>query len=122
MSKADSICFRCRKPGHIESECNAELGPVQPAARELVTLAKAMRPEWDHDALSSAILAAKNAGWTWTRTFTETARLLTDPAATPWDLKRAAASPLERRQPQPGATERGATLARELLEARAAAP
>ena len=92
------------------------------APKQLVELARAMRPEWDHDVLSSAILAARNAGWTWTRTFTETARMLTDPAASPWDLKRAAASPLERRQPQPGAAERGATLARELLEARAAAP
>jgi uncharacterized membrane protein len=92
----------------------------QPAARELVALAAAMRPEWDHDALSSAFVAAKNAGWTWTRTFTETARLLTDPDGSPWDLKRAAASPMRRERPQPGTSERGAALARELLEARAA--
>ena len=92
--------------------------PIQPAARELVTLARAMRPEWDHDVLSSALLAAKNAGWTWTRTFTETARLLTDPGGSPWDLKPAAASPMTREHVEPGAHERGAALARQLLDAR----
>jgi len=95
---------------------------IQPAARELVALAAAMRPEWDHDVLSSAFVAAKNAGWTWTRTFSTTARLLTDENASPWDLKRAAASPFRREEPEPGATRRGAALARELLEARTASP
>ena len=122
MLKAELNCFRCREPGHIESECDAEIGAARPAARELVTLARAMRPEWDHDVLAAAITAARTAGWTWARTFTDTARMLTDPAASPWDLKRAAASPLARHQPQPGATERGAALARELLEARACPP
>jgi hypothetical protein len=118
MSKADLTCFRCRKQGHIESECDTEAGAIQPAARELVALARAMRPEWDHDVLAAALVAAKNAGWTWTRTFTETARLLTDQNASPWHLKHAAASPMHRGEPQPGATERGAALARELLDAR----
>ena len=117
MLKAELNCFRCREPGHIESECDAEITPIQPAARELVALARAMRPEWDHDVLASAIVAAKNAGWTWARTFAETARLLTDEHASPWDLKHAAASPVAR-EPQPGATERGAALARELLDAK----
>ena len=93
---------------------------TEAAPRELVALAVAMRPEWDPGVLSSAILAAKNAGWSWTRTFTETARRLTDENATPWDLKRAAASPLHRQEPEPGATERGAALARQLLDARPA--
>lgn len=93
---------------------------TEPAIPQLLALARAMRPEWDHDVLGSAILAAKNAGWTWTRTFTETARLLTDEDASPWDLKRAAANPLRREQPPPGATERGAALARELLTGRTA--
>ena len=92
--------------------------PIQPATHELVALARAMRPDWDHDVLSSAILAAKNSGWTWTRTFSETARMLTDAKASPWDLKHAAASPFRREEPEPGATERGAALARELLETR----
>lgn len=96
----------------------AHENPIQPAARELVDLARAMRPEWDHDVLSAAIVAAKNAGWTWTRTFSETARMLTDEKASPWDLKHAAASPFRREEPQPGTTERGAALARELLETR----
>ena len=77
-----------------------------------------MRPEWDHDLFGSALLAAKNAGWTWTRTFTEAARMLTDQTATPWDLKRAAASPAERDYPEPGTEKRGAAIARELLEHR----
>ena len=93
---------------------------IQPAGRELVALAAAMRPEWDCNVLSSALLAAKNAGWTWTRTFSETARLLTDPKGSPWDLKRAAASPLQRGLPEPGTEKRGAALARQLLEARTA--
>ena len=54
MPKADSICFRCHHPGHIESECDAEITLIQPAARELVALAAAMRPEWDHDILAAA--------------------------------------------------------------------
>lgn len=91
---------------------------IEPAPRELVALARVMRPEWDHDVLSSAIVAAKNAGWTWTRTFNETARLLTDPNGSPWDLKRAAASPKERDLPAPGTEKRGAALARQLLDAR----
>jgi hypothetical protein len=90
---------------------------MQAAPKQLADLAAAMRPEWDRDVLSSAIVAAKNAGWTWTRTFAETARLLTDENATPWDLKRAAASPLRRDQPDPAAAERGAALARQLLDA-----
>jgi hypothetical protein len=91
---------------------------MEAAPQQLAELARAMRPEWDHDVLAAAIVAAKNAGWTWTRTFTETARMLTDEKASPWDLKHAAASPLRREEPQPGATERGAALARELLDAR----
>ena len=92
-----------------------EAAPIQ-----LVALAVAMRPEWDHDVLSHAIVAAKNAGWTWTRTFTETARLLTDPHGSPWDLKHAAASPTHREHVEPGAHQRGAALARQLLDAKAA--
>ena len=92
---------------------------MEAAPHELAALAAAMRPEWDHDVLTAAITAAKTAGWTWTRTFNETARLLTDPHASPWDLKRAAASPMHREHVEPGAHERGAALARQLLDARA---
>ena len=93
---------------------------MEAAPDQLADLARAMRPEWDHDVLTAAIVAAKNAGWTWTRTFTETARLLTDPHASPWDLKHAAASPKERDLPAPGTEKRGAALARQLLDAKAA--
>jgi hypothetical protein len=91
---------------------------MQAAPNELADLARAMRPEWDHEVLSSAIVAAKNAGWTWARTFTETARMLTDEHASPWDLKHAAASPFQREHIEPGAEKRGAALARQLLGAR----
>ena len=90
---------------------------MEAAPKQLIELARAMRPEWDHDVLASAILAARNAGWTWTRTFAATARMLTDDHASPWDLKHAAASPFNRERAEPGATERGAALARELLDA-----
>ena len=90
---------------------------IQPAQPELLALAKAMRPEWDTDTLAAAFIAAKNAGWTWTRTFTETCRLLTDEDAGPRDLRAAAASPVRRDQ-GPGDWERGAAMARDLLAAR----
>ena len=93
---------------------------MEAAPDQLVNLARAMRPEWDHDVLSHAIVAAKNAGWTWTRTFTEVSRLLTNPNASPWDLKHAAASPMTREHVEPGAHQRGAALARQLLDAKAA--
>ena len=91
---------------------------MEAAPKQLVDLARAMRPEWDHDVLSSAIVAAKNAGWTWTRTFAETARLLTDEHASPWDLKHACASPMARELPAAGTEKRGAALARQLLDAK----
>ena len=74
---------------------------IQPASRELVALAKAMRPDWDEEALSSAILAAHNAGWSWLRTFNFTVRLMTDEEANPADLRRAAANPAERKPGTP---------------------
>lgn len=91
---------------------------IQPAAPQIIALAKVMRPDWDHDVLGAALLAAKNAGWTWIRTFNETARLLVDADGSPWDLRRAAASPTERSVPEPGTEKRGAQLARELLKAK----
>jgi hypothetical protein len=90
---------------------------MQAAPNELVELAKVMRPEWRHEVLAAAIVAARNAGWTWARTFTETARMLTDEHASPWDLKHAAASPFQREHPEPGTEKRGAALARQLLAA-----
>ena len=89
---------------------------IQAAPDELLALARAMRPLWDHDVLAAAILAAKSAGWSWVRTFSTAAKLMADEHASPWDLKRAAASPTKRGDmPAPGTEKRGAALARELL-------
>lgn len=92
-----------------------ETPDIHAAPAELLALARAVRPEWDHDILEAAILGAKNAGWTWTRTLLETVRLMADPEGSPWDLKRAAASPVERHAPQAGTYERGGALWREAL-------
>jgi hypothetical protein len=88
---------------------------IRAAPDELLALARAMRPHWDPGILDAALLAARQAGWSWDRTLAETVRLLRDPGGSPWDLKRAAASPLER-EFTPGAYERGAAAARARLE------
>ncbi len=88
---------------------------IRAAPGELVALAAAMRPHWDHDVLAAALLAARQAGWSWDRTLAETIRLMRREDGSPWDLKRAAASPLHREHPQPGTAEHGAARARELL-------
>ena len=85
------------------------------APGELLALARAVRPAWDHDILAAAVLAAKNSGWTWDRTLAETVRLMRDPDGSPWDLKRAAADPFERATVPPGTEKRGAAMARQLL-------
>lgn len=88
---------------------------IHAAPGELLALARAVRPAWDHDVLAAALTAAKQAGWTWDRTLAETARLMRDPDGSPWDLKRAAADPFHRAAVPPGTEKRGARLARELL-------
>lgn len=85
------------------------------APDELLALARAVRPAWDHSILAAALLAAKNSGWTWERTLAETVRLMRDPDGSPWDLKRATADPFTHTVPPPGTEKRGAQLARELL-------
>ena len=87
---------------------------IQAAPGELLALARAVRPAWDHDVLAGAIDAARYAGWTWDRTLAETVRLMRDPGGSPWDLKRAAADPFERSVVPPGTEKRGAALARQL--------
>lgn len=88
---------------------------IEAAPDELLALARAMRPAWDHDVLASALLAARTAGWTWDRTLAETIRLMRDPGGSPWDLKRAAADPFHRAEVPPGTEKRGAAKARQLL-------
>lgn len=88
---------------------------IQAAPDELLALAAAMRPAWDRDVLAAALLAARQAGWTWARTLSETVRLMLAADGSPWDLKRAAADPFHRSVPPPGTEKRGAAKARELL-------
>jgi hypothetical protein len=88
---------------------------IQAAPDELLALAAAMRPAWDRDVLAAALLAARQAGWTWDRTLAETVQLMRKADGSPWDLKRAAADPFHWSVPPPGTTRRGAALARELL-------
>jgi hypothetical protein len=91
---------------------------IRAAPDELLALARAVRPAWDHDVLAAAVLAARNAGWTWDRTLAETVRLMRAPDGSPWDLKRATADPFHRAAPPPGTEKRGAAKARELLARR----
>ena len=72
---------------------------INPAQPQLLDLAAEMRPGWDRDDLSLALVAARNAGWSWCRTLLQVARLLCDEKAVPHDLAVAARSPLERTQP-----------------------
>ena len=91
---------------------------IQAAPDELLALAVAVRPAWDHDVLAAALLAARTAGWTWDRTLAETIRLMRDPDGSPWDLKRAAADIFHKSVPPPGTEKRGAAKARALLASR----
>ena len=88
---------------------------IHAAPDELLALARAVRPAWDHDILAAALLAARQAGWTWDRTLAETVRLMRAPDGSPWDLKRAAADPFHRSSVPPGTEKRGAAAARQLL-------
>ena len=68
---------------------------IQSATTQLLELAEAMRgPEWADD-LAGPLVAAKNAGWDWPRTFLFAARLLADENASPRDLVLAIRSPLK---------------------------
>ena len=88
---------------------------IQAAPDELLALAAAVRPAWDCDVLAAALLAARQAGWTWDRTLAETIQLMRKPDGSPWDLKRAAADPFHRSSVPPGTEKRGAAAARQLM-------
>jgi hypothetical protein len=92
-----------------------ETEDIQAAPDELLALARAVRPAWDCDILAAALLAARQAGWTWDRTLAETVRLMRHPSGSPWDLKRAAADPFRKSTVPPGTEKRGAAAARQLL-------
>ncbi|HET9973920.1 MAG TPA: hypothetical protein VFQ68_37205 [Streptosporangiaceae bacterium] len=88
---------------------------IHAAPDELLALARAVRPAWDCDVLAAALLAARQAGWTWDRVLAETVRLMRKADGSPWDLKRAAADPFHRAMVPPGTEKRGATATRLLL-------
>ena len=96
--------------------------PVAAAPRQLADLVAAMRPDWDRVQIDGAIAAARNAGWTFTRTAREIVRMACDPAATPSDLAAALRDPLHRAGPRhvldPSADVPEYARAREELAAR----
>jgi hypothetical protein len=91
---------------------------LQASPRELAALATATRPDWDPDVLASAILAAKNAGWTWDRTLSEVIRLVRKPDGDPVELRNAARNPLRPVAGKTPAWHDRAAEARRLLEHR----
>ena len=91
---------------------------VQPASRELTDLAVTMRPDWDRDDLSGALVAAKTAGWSWERTFREVSRLLLLDDGEPAALRHAAATPLRPSLAPSGDASGWAARARQMLAGR----
>lgn len=89
---------------------------LMPAPGELTALAARMRPDWDPQAFTDALTAARTAMWTWDRTCRLVFRMLLDPSAEPRDLRNAARSPV--RKQEPGDYGTNAERARELLEQR----
>jgi hypothetical protein len=89
---------------------------ITPAPNELTALAARMRPDWDRQAFTDALTAARTAMWPWDQTCRLVFRMLLDPRAEPRDLRNAARSPIRRQEP--GDEKGGAALARELLEQR----
>jgi hypothetical protein len=85
---------------------------IQPAARELTALAYAMRG-WDPEHTMAAMLAAKNAGWDFGRTFREVARLLLLEDGDPAALRHAAGSLLRPIDSKPADGPAAAAKARE---------
>lgn len=77
-----------------DGESSASL--ITSIAPYLVFIAEILKPDWDHDVLADAILAAATANWTPVRLLREYVRLVAGEDGSPWDLKRAAANPFER--------------------------
>lgn len=88
---------------------------LQPAPRELATLAAAMRTDWDHDETLAAIFAAGNAGWDFERVFREVARLVVQRDGFPSSLRFAARSTRAEPGPRESTYSEGAAKAREAL-------
>lgn len=88
---------------------------IQPAARELATLAAAMRTDWGYDETLAAIFAAGNAGWAFEHVFREVARLLVQHDGTPSSLRFAARNTQGVPGPRETTYSEGAAKAREAL-------
>ena len=86
---------------------------IQPAARELAALAYAMRG-WDPEHTMAGMIAAKNAGWDFERTFREVTRLLLLEDGNPAALRHAAASLLRPVESAPADGPAAAATAREM--------
>ena len=69
---------------------------VNSAVPELIQLARTMRGDQWGDELGLALVAAKDAGWTWKRTLITAARLLADDKAQPRDMAAEASRPTVR--------------------------
>lgn len=89
---------------------------IQPAARELASLAHAMRG-WDRDDLMGAMLAARNAGWDFERVFREVTRLLLIEDGNPAALRHAAANLFRPATSEPAYGPDAAAKAREMYPA-----
>lgn len=79
-----------------DDEPETPASQIASIAPYLVLVAEVLKPDWDHDVLADAILAAATANWTPTRLLREYVRLVADEDGSPWDLKRAAADPCQR--------------------------
>jgi hypothetical protein len=88
---------------------------ISDAWRELHAIAVAMRADWDSDETRDAILAAKNAGWTYGDAARETWRLVWDADGCPAELRNSARRHGTRPVIGRGDYGHGAALARELL-------
>lgn len=76
-----------------------EAPEIREAPRELQALAVAVRPDWDPEETWNALLAARTAGWPWTRTVHETVQLMMMPDGDPAGLRHAARAPMARTVP-----------------------
>lgn len=65
---------------------------AQPALDQLLDLAEATRPDIDRLDLHGAVIAARTAGWTWSRTLIAVAQMLAH-GETPYDLRNATLQP-----------------------------
>ena len=90
--------------------------PITPAPAELTALAARMRPDWDRQAFTDALTAARTAMWPWDQTCRLVFRMLLDPRGEPRELRDAARRPTQRQEP--GDEKAGAARARELLDQR----